>query len=996
MTDSPVFRSGLRRLLYPPIVGTLSAGEEKSDQLDEIFSRLDLQLADQLALPTAQRTLAGRFVDVASGEVVVEQLDVEIPGVIPFRWSRFWRSNQLAAGPLGNGWRHSYDYLLLEDRRSHQVVIRLPDNRGIVFPLLAEGESFIHRSEKLRLSCDQDGYYVDGTDGLRYRFAQNPSGSFCRLVSVGKSGVSYRLQFSYTSTGQLRRMSDDFMRVIDIVMDPQHRISRLEISLPNQKRQTLAAYRYDEAHDLQEVVLYNQSGYQYRYRQHRLIRLTDAMRQSTYFTYEKIGSQFVCADLSGEKSQDVIQFQYVFDEGRTQLTDSLGGVRQYVHEGGAVHRFMSAGGRQRVWFFSEYGELLSEQDALGNTSFFTYDDQGNMTQASWADGGKMQVQYNDNGLLIAMTDRAGGFWQWTYDEADRLLLCIDPAGAETRFTYDQTGLLVEMEQANEQRTQWTYDAHGNQTTQLASTGSQISWTYDFLGQLISVTPSDGRKLNIMPTTHKQVPINQASKHVETDVYQPTYDADHQLIRLRRTNRLNWQFIRDAAGRVREYTRPDGCSTHFHYDAAGRLTEVLCSDGSWYHYAYRPDGWLVEAATSTSLVQFERDTFGRILTETTALCTLQTEYDKAGRRISWQSSEQAGIRYEYDQQGHLRHLQASQGKVQFAYDRLGRLTEQLMPGGLRSRWYYDLGVLPVSHQLFWGISLQAARSQQYSWVQQQLMRLQDNRFGSVTLQYDRFGEITEAVGSAGWTERWAADRSHYQQLLLKPATETVDVGWQVVTVGVARFYYDAEGYLREKRVSGQVWQFNWHESGLLQQVTRPDGQVITFGYDALGRRTEKKVGDYQIRWAWSAHQLVHEWHQPPGSDPVALTWYMTPEGKPALLQIGAQPYSLACNYIGQPLSMHDLQGEPVWEWQWCLFGKKRNLAGPHAWHTFLGPGQYEDKEVGLVYANFHYYDATTGLPLSPEYSSPAGWARAGWALPHAPESYLSAARYIRAY
>ncbi|GAB3769462.1 hypothetical protein GCM10028818_05560 [Spirosoma horti] len=942
--------------------------------------------------------LAGRFVDVATGEVLVEQVDVEIPGVVPFRWARLWRSNQESAGSVGNGWRHSYDFVLLEDRLSRQVIIRLPDNRGVLFPALAEGETFLNRSEKLRLKRDSYGYQLQGTDGLLYRFAMNPVGSLCRLASVGTIGTNYQLRFSYTNTGQLRRITDDFQRVIDITTTARQHISRLEIVQPNQPQKwvTLVEYQYDELHDLKEVMGRGQPMAQYHYRQHRLIRVTDLFRQSVYFTYEKIGNQHVCSELTIEKGQPSLQFRYLVTEGRTQVIDGTGGIRQYVHEDGVVQRFISAGGRQRVWFFSEYGELLSEQDALGNTSFFIYDEQGNRTEAAWPDGGTMHMQYNEDGQLMTLTDRADGVWQWTYDEAGRLLSCIDPVGTETNFSYAEDGLLAERTKSDGQKSQWAYDAYANQSIHTDQLGRQTSWEYDFLGQLISVTQPDGARTNVSEKTNGRSVVAIPKGETTSVQDHPTYDADGLLIRLRRSNRLNWQFIRDAAGCVREYTRPDGTSTHFHYNAAGRLTEVLFSDGSWYHYTYRLDGWLIEATSPTTVVQFERDPLGRIIAETARPVQVTTAYDNAGRLVNWQSSNQVAVQSTYDDRGYLSHQAHSDWQLQFTYDRLGRLTECQMPGGLQSRWQYDIGSLPVSHKLYWGSGYQASRSQTYSWEHQRLARIEDNRYGTVTVQYDAFNDPTEVVCSTGWTDRWVAERAHYQQQLLKPAPETAEPGWQMLTVGTARFYYDADGYLREKRVSGQVWTFQWHESGVLQRVVRPDNRAVTFAYDALGRRLEKKLDDTTVRWAWNGRRLLHEWHHSPGSEPIELTWHMAGNDEPTMLRVGRQWYSVVCNVAGHPLSFHSLQGDPVWEWRWCLFGKKHNMTGPSHWHTYLGRGQFEDQETGLIYADFRYYDAGTGLPISPEYSSPAGWARAEWEPPRAPESYLSAARYIRAY
>lgn len=994
--ESPLFRSGLRRLLYPATQRTLPTEEGNSEQLINLLERLDLRPDDCQTLPNAQRTLDGRFVDVASGEVLVEQVDVEIPGPVSFRWSRFWRSNQLTAGPLGYGWRHSYDVVLLEDRYSRQVVIRLPDNRGVLFPVLAEGEHFLNRTEKLRLSRDARGYSLQHPDHQVYRFAMSPSGSPCRLVSVERMGIPYRIQLSYSSTGQLRRISDAFRREIDVITDAQGRISRLEIADQSLNRAVLVTYQYDDDQNLNEVTTPNQRSAHYHYRQHRIIRLTDAFRQSVYFAYEKTGNLYRCVDVKRDSQLASLQFRYVPSEGRTQITDGAGGVRQYVHEGGIVQRFVSAGGRQRVWFFSDYNELLSEQDALGNTSFFTYDDQGNMTQMAWPDGGKMQMQYNDDRQLIALIDQADATWLWAYDDAGRLQTCVDPVGAETRFTYQEDGLPREMVQESGHWIRWEYDQYANRKTQTTAIGHRISWHYDVLGQLLTVNPSDETTVTEKAYDNNALKGTASGANRPIDPFQATYDADGQLIRLRRMDRLNWQFIRDAAGRVREYTRPDNTSTRFHYDTVGRLTEVLFTDGHWLHYTYRPDGWLIEAATPTTLVQFERDPLGRIVTETVGQTVVQTAYNKAGHRTGLQSSAQADVAYIYDDRGRLNSMHHAQWQLRFAYDQAGRITERQMPGGLRSRWQYESGALPTSHQLFWGSSLQATRSQTYGWEGRQLIRLQDTRFGTAVLRYDPFNEPIEAIYSTGWTDRWVANRSRYQQLLLMPAADTVEQGWQMIVVGGLRFYYDAEGYLREKRAAGYVWQFLWHESGLLQQVIRPDLQVIAFAYDALGRRIEKTTIDRTVRWTWNGKWLLHEWHSSVDSEPVQLTWYTADGAEPTMLQIGGNRCSLVCNYLGQPLSLHDEQGAALWEWNWCLFGKRRSLTGPPHGYSYLGPGQFEDSEVGLIYHNFRYYDAETGLPISPEYSSPAGWARSGWEPPHAPESYLSAGRCIRAY
>ncbi|GEM_PF-3423976 len=997
--QTPAFRTGLRRLLYPVVTQPIPPETDELDQLADLLHRLDLTVADYQTLPLMHRTLDGRAVDVATGEVVLETTDVTIPGPVSFVWGRCWRSGHPTGGSVGNGWRHTYDYVLLEDRRTRQVVVRLPDNRAVVFPLLTDGESARNRREKLCLSRSAQGYVLHRADGLRYRFTDNASGSLCRLVAVEQAGVTYRLQFTYNQLGQLFRISDGGQRMVELTTSVAGHVSQVTLTAPDatQQRLVLAQYRYDDAHNLTEAVVLDQPARQYHYRQQRIIRLIDPLRQSVFFAYTSVDKVAQCTEVRGESGR-VTQFRYLTDEGRTLVTSETGHVRQYSCEAGMVQRFMSAEGRQRVWFHNDYSELISEQDPLGNTTFFTYDDRGNLTQTAWPDGGTMGMTYTDTDQLLTLTDRAGGVWAWTYTPAGQLLSCVDPAGAETRFTYDSAGLLS-IRQTNGQPVRREYDASANPVRQLTAAG-QLNWSFDAVGRLTHA----GWAAETVPL----FPVDQSSAVAATgsaDTYQPAYDADGLLVRLQR-GRLNWQFIRDAAGFIREYTQPDGQSTRFHYDAAGRLTEALFDDGSWYHYAYRPDGWLIEATSPTTQVKVVRNARGQISEEAAGDQSTQSTYDPAGNRTSWQSAGGAVVTFTYNVQGQLSRLTHPVGSLWLTHDRKGRLTEQVWPGGLRCRWQYSEGPLPVSQSVYWGRELHAGRLLTYGWAGRQLSRVQDARFGTVDLRYDPMGEVVEAVCPAGWTDRWVADRHAYQQRLLRPAADTAEPGWQLIAVGAIRFYYDADGYLREKRVAGQIWSFHWHESGVLERVVRPDRQVVTFAYDALGRRINKAMGDKRVRWSWDGNRLAREWHQQGDNAPVHLTWYTAESAAqssaapssavPVLLQVGNQVYSVVCTWLGHPLSIHAMTGEPIWEYGWYLFGRKHGLTGPAHWHTYLGPNQFDVPEAGVVYTNFQYVDTDTGLPISPEYSSPAGWVRAERVLPHAPESYLSAARYIRAY
>ena len=73
--------------------------------------------------------LTGHPVDVASGMVVTDFVDFELPGPVPFKFERNYYSRSDYCGPLGCGWHHSYDqFIRVEESR---IVLKAEDGREL-------------------------------------------------------------------------------------------------------------------------------------------------------------------------------------------------------------------------------------------------------------------------------------------------------------------------------------------------------------------------------------------------------------------------------------------------------------------------------------------------------------------------------------------------------------------------------------------------------------------------------------------------------------------------------------------------------------------------------------------------------------------------------------------------------------------------------------------------------------------------------------------------
>ena len=84
-----------------------------------------------------------------------------------------------------------------------------------------------------------------------------------------------------------------------------------------------------------------------------------------------------------------------------------------------------------------------------------------------------------------------------------------------------------------------------------------------------------------------------------------------------------------------------------------------------------------------------------------------------------------------------------------------------------------------------------------------------------------------------------------------------------------YHYDGEGNLvlkqrlRPDETLAPLWQegdwaYEWQGNGMLRSVKRPDGEMVSFEYDPLGRRISKTYKDKTTRWVWDGNVPLHEW------------------------------------------------------------------------------------------------------------------------------------------
>ena len=448
----------------------------------------------------------------------------------------------------------------------------------------------------------------------------------------------------------------------------------------------------------------------------------------------------------------------------------------------------------------------------------------------------------------------------------------------------------------------------------------------------------------------------------------------------------------------------------------------------YTWEYDRAGRLCKASDPHGETVFERDALGRIIREIRNGHAIEHAYDSRSRLTHTLSGLGADITHGYDDAGLPESVKAIiQGmphpwEARLQHDRLGRETLRTMTGGVECAMQYD-GVGRPSRQSVTrgGLSLY---DRGYRWDDDfRLSHARDAISGQIVRYfYDDFGSLAEAEYGDG-ARQWrnpdvmgnvydSADRTD----------RTYARGGQLREDRRWRYHYDKQGNLvlktkrkippiaetpqgdrksvfglfscsntsKERREQEELlawhpgdYAYAWLPNGMLGNVTRPDGKVVTFKYDALGRRVEKSFSGRVHRYLWDGDVILHEWEydETERPQPIAaengevsfdrpeptdnlITWiYDTDSYVPTAKLVNGKRYGIVSDYIGRPVQAYDEHGVVIWQADYDIYGNLLNLKGNRGFVPFRQLGQYEDEETGLYYNRFRYYDPNTGGYIS---------------------------------
>ncbi len=443
------------------------------------------------------------------------------------------------------------------------------------------------------------------------------------------------------------------------------------------------------------------------------------------YSYDRVGpdSSYVLTNVlnSADASQNIDYTYTPFGElasviehnldGNTYTSDDRTTSYTYTPQGWLDTVIAPDGRVLADYDYNAAGQVISQRDAAGATTTFTYDGKGRIATRT------------EGAAAVGSNPAINATYTYSYDAADNITQISGPNSwkIQSNYTSDPYGRLA-----------WTKDALGNQTMYQYDdattnrnrvirmiTGANVTadklitdYSYDSVDRLTAtiVDPGSGHK-NL--TTSYSYDVGGSDRWNLQRVTNPkgsatTYAYNTLGLLASVTDALGatTQYTYDDWGALTQITPAVGAPTTYSYDLRGRLTS-LSRNGQTESWTYRADGSVSSYTGFNSYISYSYDAAGRLINKDYA----GTASDPTGARsdatftytandlLASATSKPNGstsetTTYSYDAANRLRTRSRNGKNVTYGYNTNSSLTSLAVTGLGSISYSYDAAARPT--------------------------------------------------------------------------------------------------------------------------------------------------------------------------------------------------------------------------------------------------------------------------------------------------------------
>ena len=707
-------------------------------------------------------------------------------------------------------------------------------------------------SIQARSGLTQTLVYSDGTGGANGGFVLDANGN--PTATPLPSGLLIRvadpygrvLAFGYNSVSHVVKLTDPAGGVYRFAHDTANTL--VSITFPDSTTRT---YAYNEPAYTGGANLPS-----------ALTGITDE-NGSRFATFQYDAQQRA---VSTEHAGGVFKYTLSYATDAATVTSPLGALRQYafttlfdVHKTTAVTGDVCPECGPGAQTFDVNGNIASSTDWNGNRTNYSYDLARNL-ETSRTEG------LASDGTPTAQTRTITTAWDANF----RLPAQIAEPLRITTNVYDADGAQCGARGALCSRTiQATTDTNGSLGFSATASGTPRSWTYTYNANG-SVLTVNGPRTDVSDVTTytyyanddadlgkrgNVATITNAAGHVTSIT---AYNAHGQPLTIVDANGMTTTLTYDARLRLRS-RNAGGEVTSYDYDNVGQLTKVTLPEGSYVSYTYDAAHRLTGMADNLgNSITYTLDAMGNRTHEdvrnpaNNLSQTRSRVYNNLNRLFQEVGAQNQTTQYAYDNQGNvlsvtdpLNHVTSNQydalnrlkqvtdpalGVTQYGYNGLDALTQVTDPRNLVTGYTVDgLGNLAAQS------SPDTGNTTNTYDAAGNLLTQTDAKGQTTTYAYDALNRISLITFHDGSKQAYVYDQNANGIGRLSSITETDPAN--NVTSQIA-YAYDLHGRVTSetRTLAGQsyVTSYAYDTFGRMTGMTYPDGRVVAYTLDALGR------------------------------------------------------------------------------------------------------------------------------------------------------------------
>ncbi|MGW0050902.1 DUF6531 domain-containing protein [Nocardia cyriacigeorgica] len=461
-------------------------------------------------------------------------------------------------------------------------------------------------------------------------------------------------------------------------------------------------------------------------------------------------------------------------------------------------------------FAYEAGELVSVANGVGATTHYSYDDEHRLTGWTDSNGNRMVNTYDETGRVVAQYGNSGILnatfdYFTTPDNSAHRTIHIDSLGAATTFVFNADLRLIEQIDPSGVRTRTDYDDDRRPTRVIAPDGAVTTYHYTPDGDLTTITRPDHAQIRI---THHARNRPGAILNVDGTVHRQEWDAGGNLSAVIDPAGNRTEYTHHACGAIASVTEPTGAVTTIDVDAAGLPVRVTDPYGG--------------------ITTIERDHCGRPTAVTDPLgSTVRYIWSGEGKLLRRVDPDDIGESWVWDGELNLTaHVDRNGGITRYTYGAFDLLTARTEPDGAMTHYTWD------TQRRLTTVANPIGHTWHYRYDPAGRLTSETDYTGATThYTHDPAGRVATVTPATGIT------RHHTHDILGRLTSITADTGeWIHYTHDLAGRIKTAVSGVGETRT--HTLQFTHTRTGQLASQQVDDQPPMVFTHDEFGRRTSR--------------------------------------------------------------------------------------------------------------------------------------------------------------